>query len=132
MGKIDHVAECYANYIARLNRRDWAGLRHCVSQDVSYNNQMIGLAGYRDMLIANCKEIPDLKFNVGIVVVEGMMVASQLIFDCTPVGRFLGIPVDGRSISFTENVFYKYNDDKIEFVWSVVDKAAIEAQLKRF
>ncbi len=48
-------------------------------------------------------------------------------FDCTPTGNFLGLDVDGRKVSFTENVFYRFGSRKIEEVWSVVDKAAIEA-----
>jgi predicted ester cyclase len=32
-------------------------------------------------------------------------------------------------VSFAENVFYKFKLSKIASVWSVIDKAAIEAQL---
>jgi len=32
-------------------------------------------------------------------------------------------------VSFTENVFYEFRDERIEKVWSVIDKAAIESQL---
>lgn len=32
-------------------------------------------------------------------------------------------------MSFCENVFYEFRDGKIRQVWSVIDKAAIEAQL---
>ena len=30
---------------------------------------------------------------------------------------------------FAENVFYQFRDERIAEVWSVIDKAAIEAQL---
>src|SRR5947209_19562842 len=55
--------------------------------------------------------------------------ASRLGFDCTPKGKFLGLHVNGKRVSFTENVFYEFRREKIEQVWSVIDKAAIEAQL---
>jgi predicted ester cyclase len=42
---------------------------------------------------------------------------------------FLGLPVSGRRVNFTENVFYEFRDERIAEVWSLVDKAAIEAQL---
>jgi len=32
-------------------------------------------------------------------------------------------------VSFAENVFYEFKSYKIASVWSVIDKAAIEAQL---
>ena len=37
--------------------------------------------------------------------------------------------MNGKRVSFCENVFYEFGDDKIRQVWSVIDKAAIEAQL---
>jgi predicted ester cyclase len=37
--------------------------------------------------------------------------------------------VNGKRVSFTENVFYEFRADKIVQVWSAIDKAAIEAQL---
>ena len=60
---------------------------------------------------------------------EPPLVASRLRFDCTPKGAFLGLRVDGKRVSFTENVFYEFRDAKIAEVWSIIDKAAIEAQL---
>jgi len=40
------------------------------------------------------------------------------------------VPVNGRRVSFCENVFYAFRDGRIEQVWSVIDKVAIEAQLR--
>jgi predicted ester cyclase len=37
--------------------------------------------------------------------------------------------VNGKRVSFCENVFYQFRDGKIRQVWSVLDKIAIEAQL---
>jgi predicted ester cyclase len=56
-------------------------------------------------------------------------IASRLGFDCTPKGTFLGLYINGKRISFTENVIYEFRSEKIVEVWSVIDKAAIEAQL---
>jgi predicted ester cyclase len=44
-------------------------------------------------------------------------------------GSFLDLPVNGRAVSFAENVFYEFEAGQIETVWSVIDKTAIEAQL---
>lgn len=53
------------------------------------------------------------------------------MFECTPKGQFLALHVDGRKVCFAENVVYKYQEAKIVAVWSVIDKAAIEAQIDR-
>jgi predicted ester cyclase len=65
------------------------------------------------------------------LVCEAPLIAARLAFDCTPRGEFLGLKVDGRRVWFAENVFYEFRDGKITAVWSVVDKAAIEAQIQR-
>jgi predicted ester cyclase len=53
----------------------------------------------------------------------------RLDFDCTPVSRFLDLDIDGRRVSFSENVIYEYEEGKIRRVWAIIDKAEIEAQL---
>lgn len=101
-----------------------------VSQNVRYNDEYVGLSGYREMLENNYREIPDLHFQVTMLLCESPNIASRLSFNCTPVATFLGLCVNGQKVSFTENVFYLFDTGKIEAVWSIVDKAAIEAQLE--
>ncbi|MDQ7984775.1 ester cyclase [Pseudomonas sp. G34] len=126
----DHpLAALYRAYIECLNRQDWANLGQFVHDDVVHNGRRLGLGGYREMLERDYQEIPDLQFSVRLLTCEESMVASRLDFHCTPKGRFLDVPVNGRKVAFSENVFYAFGDGKIAEVWSVVDKAAIEAQL---
>lgn len=124
------LADRYRAYIACLNERAWARLGQFVHADVQHNGRPLGLAGYRAMLERDCAEIPDLRFEIRLLVAEPPFVASRLAFDCTPVGTFLGLPVHGKRMSFTENVFYEFREGRIRQVWSIIDKAAIEAQLQ--
>jgi len=123
------LAAVYRAYIACLNAEDWTKLDQFVQDDVRYNGQRIGLSGYREMLERDFDDIPDLHFNIQLMISDPPFVASRLAFDCAPKGNFLGLPVDGRRVSFAENVFYQFRTEKIAQVWSVIDKAAIEAQL---
>ena len=81
------------------------------------------------MLERDFEEIPDLQFNIELLICDPPYVASRLRFDCRPKGLFLDLPVNGRRVVFAENVFYRFRDERIAEVWSVIDKAAIEAQL---
>ena len=128
MAGID-LSDVYRGYIGCLNRQDWSKLDQFVHDEVSRNGQQIGVSGYRAMLERDFSEIPDLCFNIQLLVCDPPHVASRLKFDCTPKGRFLGLAINGRTVSFTENVFYEFRDERIWQVWSVIDKAAIEAQL---
>jgi len=125
----DDLANLYRAYIACLNRQDWAALGQFVHDDVAHNARPLGLAGYRAMLERDFREIPDLQFNIELLISAPPSIAARLKFDCTPVGTFLGLAVNGRRVSFCENVFYEFREGRIRQVWSVIDKAAIEAQL---
>jgi predicted ester cyclase len=119
----------YRGYVACLNRQDWTRLDQFVDDKVIYNGQQFGVERYRRMLENDFFEIPDLYFTIELMIFEPPYVASRLGFNCTPKGMFLGLHVAGRRVSFTENVFYRFQRRKIEQVWSVIDKAAIEAQI---
>jgi predicted ester cyclase len=123
------LSDVYRDYIACLNKQDWPKLEQFVHDEVYYNGQRIGLVGYRKMLERDFCEIPDLYFNIRLLISDPPYIASRLGFDCTPKGKFLGLHLNGKRVSFTENVFYEFRREKIEQVWSVIDKAAIEAQL---
>ena len=123
------LTSVYRGYIACLNAQDWAGLGRFVDDDVHYNGRRIGLSGYREMLENDFREIPDLYFDIRLLIADPPHIASRLSFDCTPKGQFFGLPINGKKVSFAENVFYEFQHGQICQVWSVIDKAAIEAQL---
>jgi predicted ester cyclase len=123
------LSDIYRGYIACLNNQDWPNLGMFVGEDVHYNGKRIGLSGYRAMLEGDFLAIPDLQFNIRLLISEPPRIASRLHFDCTPRGMLFGLPVNGRRVQFTENVFYEFLDRRIESVWSIIDKAAIESQL---
>jgi predicted ester cyclase len=123
------LADFYRDYIACLNRQDWPRLGEFVGPDVRHNGQLLRVSGYREMLEGDFDQIPDLFFNVDLLVCEQPVIAARLRFDCTPRGMFLGLPVNGKRVSFTENVFYVCRGGRIDQVWSVIDKVAIEGQL---
>jgi predicted ester cyclase len=123
------LPDVYRAYIACLNARDWTRLGEFVDDSVVYNSKRLGLQKYRKMLVKDFDDIPDLYFNIELMISEPPHVASRLGFDCTPKGSFLGLPVNGKRVSFAENVFYRFRGEKIEQVWSVIDRAAIEAQI---
>ena len=79
----------YRDYIACLNRQDWPNLHQFVADDARHNGRPFGLAGYRAMLERDFEEIPDLRFNIELLVCEAPYVASRLRFDCSPKGLFL-------------------------------------------
>lgn len=125
------LSDIYRGYIDCLNRQDWARLEQFVHARAVHNGRKLGLSGYRKMLEKDFDEIPDLHFKIDLMISDPPYVASRLAFHCSPKARFLGLDVNGRRVSFTENVFYEFQREKIVRVWSIIDKAAIEAQLSQ-
>lgn len=125
----DTLSAIYHGYIDCLNGQDWDNLGRFVHDDVCYGGERIGLSGYRAMLEGDFRAIPDLCFRIELLVSAPPHIASRLQFDCTPVGELFGIPVNGKRVQFSENVFYEFRDGKIRNVWSVIDKQAIAAQI---
>jgi predicted ester cyclase len=123
------LSDIYRCYIACLNKQDWPNLGQFVHEEVQHNGQRLGLSGYRKMLEEDFRAIPDLYFDIHLLISEPPRVASRLRFDCTPKGVLFGLPVNGKRVSFAENVFYEFNDQRIEKVWSIIDQAAIASQL---
>lgn len=123
------LRDVYRGYIACLNQQDWAALGQFVDEDVRYNDTRVGLSGYREMLERDYRQIPDLQFHIRFLIADPEHIAARLDFNCTPIGEFMGLPVNGRKVQFSENVFYRFREGRIIEVWSVIDKAAVEAQL---
>ncbi|MDR2394020.1 MAG: ester cyclase [Treponema sp.] len=124
-----NLSDVYRSYIACLNQQDWSKLEQFVDNNVYYNNKQIGLSGYREMLERDFYEIPDLHFNIELLVSDRPYIASRLVFDCSPKEKFFGLDIKGKRVSFCEHVFYEFQKEKIVSVWSIIDKAALEAQL---
>jgi predicted ester cyclase len=68
-------------------------------------------AGYRAMLERDFEEIPDLKFNIELLICDPPHVASRLQFDYRPKGLFLDLPVNGRRVVFAEKFYYRFRDE---------------------
>jgi predicted ester cyclase len=124
------LSDRYRDYIACLNSQDWQKLGQFVDDGAIHNGRRLGLSGYVAMLERDFDEIPDLHFNVLMLIADPPYVACRLGFDCTPKGKFLDLEVNGRRVAFSENVIYEFRHGKIVEVWSVIDKVAIEAQLR--
>ena len=66
---LDHLdadfAARYRSYLECLNRRAWPDLGLHVRDDVVYNDEVIGLSGYRSMLQRDTSEIPPSNGNCG-------------------------------------------------------------------
>lgn len=119
----------YSDYIATLNDRRFDDLKRFVHDRVTYNDESWTREQYAGRLRADAAAIPDLRFEIDLLVVDGGLLAARLLFDCSPSGPFLGLDTDGRRVRFSEHVFYRFTDERIDLVRSLIDVDAIRRQL---
>ena len=81
------------------------------------------------MLEADVDAIPDLQFTPEILLADHNVVACRLFFECNPRRAFQGFEPTGTQVSFSEHVFYRFDERRIVEVWSVIDKEAIREQV---
>jgi predicted ester cyclase len=120
----------YRAYLEALNERRLDDLVLYVEDELSYNGETMTRRQYQDLIAADITAIPDLLFDAHIIVASGDQVACRLVFDCTPQHQFLGFSPNGERLSFAEHVFYHFRDGRIAAVSSLIDRPAIEAQLR--
>jgi predicted ester cyclase len=113
-----------------LNERRFDELTAYVHDGLTYNDAPMSRQQYRDLIAGDVAAIPDLFYAIETLVVGGDDVACRIRFDCTPQREFLGgIVPDGRRLSFTEHVFYRFREGRIAHVWSLIDRDGIRRQL---
>lgn len=125
----DTLEATYRAYLDALNDRRFDDLDAYVHDELTYNDEVLTRQQYADMIAADARAVPDLHFDAHLLVVDADTVACRLWFDCTPTGTFFGSEPTGKRISFGEHVFYRFQDGRIAQVWSLIDRAAIAAQL---
>ena len=121
----------YRRYLDCLNERRLGDLHEFVGSHVVHNGEPVGLSGYQRLLATDFVDIPDLRFQIGLLVVDETQVACRLDFRCTPRRGWLGSGTGRTTVTFAEHVFYQFHDAKIVRVWSLVDRATAQAQLRQ-
>jgi steroid delta-isomerase-like uncharacterized protein len=121
----------YRAYLDALNERRLDDLVHYVHDELTYNGDTMTRHQYRELIAADIAAIPDLTFDAHIIVAGDDRVACRIVFECTPQHEFLGFSPNGQRLSFAEHVFYHFRDGRIASVSSLIDRFAIQGQLRR-
>lgn len=74
----------YLAYLDCLNHQAFDELGTFVGDNVEHTGRPFGLSGYRDMLVTDFADIPDLRFEAEILVSDATRIAARLPFDLHP------------------------------------------------
>jgi predicted ester cyclase len=123
------LSQRYRDYIACLSGRDWENLKQFVSGGARANAAHSASPAIAPCLNAISRRSRTSGSRSSFWSASRLMLRAGSGSTAGQRVSFLGLPVNGRRVSFAENVFYQFRDERIAEVWSVADKAAIEAQL---
>lgn len=123
----DELDAHYRRYIAALNERRLDDAESFYADELLYNGERISRAEWRRTAIEDSFDaMPDLRWHIESLVIEGGTVAARLRDTGTLRQPFRGIEPTGRPASFGEHVFYRFRDDgRTDEVWSIVDALAL-------
>lgn len=105
--------------------------KYCKST-VIHNDRSLSLDQYRELIQEAKDAIPDIHFHIDKLVADERkgVIAAILTFTGTPIKPLEGLESNGKSVRFSEHVFYQLSDGKIEQVWSLIDWNTAARQLE--
>ncbi|GAA2239949.1 ester cyclase [Promicromonospora sukumoe] len=119
----------YLAYLDAVNERRFGDLAEFVHDEITYNDTTVIRQEFADLLAADAKAVPDLHFEVQLLVNSEDAVAVRLWCDCAPAEPMFGLAPTGRRVEFAEHGFYRFDHGRIAHVWSLIDNQLIQAQL---
>ncbi len=125
------LGQRYWRYIGCLNARKLDELDEFVHEDIEYNGAPMTRDEWKaGPILGTLEAMPDFRWSIGELVIEGDRIAARLTDTGTLAVEWMGLPPTGRSVAFTEMVFYTFTDGRMSEIWSVFDAVGVKAQLQ--
>ncbi|KRD58797.1 hypothetical protein ASE40_21060 [Flavobacterium sp. Root935] len=126
------LRDFYRSYIAAANARDYDAIANVVAEDVRLNGKMVSRADIIAQFKILIEAIPDFKWDLQQLVVDGGEIGARLRDSGTPGAKtFFGENPKGKTVEFTEFGSYKIKDGLFVEMWFLIDVTAIAEQLKK-
>ncbi|KAJ9132107.1 hypothetical protein NKR23_g11433 [Pleurostoma richardsiae] len=127
------LSETYRSYIGIINDRTMATElpRYC-HETVTHNGMQMSLDRYSRLMGDAQDAIADLTFDLATLVAdeERQMVAARIELTGKPVKVWEGVQPNGRSVAFSEQAIYWFDQGRIRAVVTLVDTDMYRRQLE--
>lgn len=119
----------YARYIDTLNAHDFTGVAQFLHDDLTYFGDAVTAEEVAAALADLGETVPDLRWEILDLAVNGPHLAARLVNTGTPVKEWLGVPPSGASFEIVEHAIYHVRDGRFLHMSNVQDAEALSAQL---
>lgn len=127
----NEIRDLFDRYIAVLNLHEMDRMTEFVHEEVVQNRTLVK----REDVIADLKghigAVPNFKWRVLDVVVEGDTIAARLFNIGTPAKLWLGVEPTGKTVETLEFAFHKARDGKFYEMNYAMDVVGLQKQLGR-
>ncbi|MCG6122967.1 MAG: ester cyclase [Microvirga sp.] len=123
------IRELFDRYIAALNAHQMERMTEFVHDTVVQNLKLVTRADVIADLKGHIEAVPDFRWRVRDVVVEGDTIAARLFNIGTPMKSWLGIEPTGRTVETLEFAFHKARDGKFYEMNYAMDVVGLQKQL---
>jgi steroid delta-isomerase-like uncharacterized protein len=128
------IARDYIEQVFNQHKPDQAA--DFVTDDVVWHGgglgDITGPEGLVGLLESFIGALPDLVAAEQDIVAENDLVVVRLIVSATVKGSLLGVPADGKAVSWSAVDIYRITDGKISEEWAADDVASIMIQVGAF
>ena len=125
-----NLRDFYDRYIAALNARDFDAMTEFIHDEVTLNGKPVKrediLAVQRDEV----GSVPDLRWELTNLIVDGDRLGAQLINTGTPVKQFVGARPTGASFEVVEYAVYQVVDGRFKHMAAIHDAEEVNKQLR--
>ena len=112
-----------------LNEGHYERIEEFVAPEETYNGIEIGPEGYRANHESIRKGFPDFHITIDRMVAEGEMLAVEMTWSGTHLGRFRGIEATGKHVSYSAMQFRRSENGKTVEGWGINDNLKLLMQL---
>jgi len=106
------IRQFYDRYIAALNAHEFDRMPEFIADTVSLNGNPGTRADVMAVLKGDAVKVPDLKWRLDGIVIDGNRIGARLTNFGKPVQAWLGVPATGKSFEVTEYAVYTVSNGR--------------------
>ena len=112
-----------------LNAGNYKRSEEFVAPGVTWNGVEIGPEGYRANHMGIREAFPDFHITIDRMIAEGDMLAVEMTWSGTHMGRFRGIEATGKHVSYRAMQFRRNENGKTVEGWGINDNLSLLMKL---
>jgi predicted ester cyclase len=123
------LRDFYDRYIAALNARDFDAMDTFIHDEVTLNGKPASRADILAVLRDEAGSVPDLRWVLTKLIIDGNRLGAQLINTGTPTREFVGVTPTGAAFEVVEYAVYQVVDGRFKHMAAIHDAEQVKRQL---